>query len=98
MSEKSNSDSGAPPAKKMFAFRQSALSAKADQLWNQRKTGSGFGVTPSAHVQLEKKSLDDVLGRMAAEKKQREEREGKGQPLFVFGSKISDRVVKVNRF
>ncbi|VDN25214.1 unnamed protein product [Cylicostephanus goldi] len=33
---------------------------------------------------------------MAAEKKQREEREGKGQPLFVFGSKISDRVVKEN--
>ncbi|CAJ0606044.1 unnamed protein product [Cylicocyclus nassatus] len=96
MSEKSSDDSQPPPAKKMFAFRQSALSAKADQLWNQRKSGFGFGVTPSTHVQLEKKSLDDVLGRMAAEKKQREEREGKGQPLFVFGSKISDRVVKEN--
>ncbi|EPB69486.1 RanBP1 domain protein [Ancylostoma ceylanicum] len=36
MSEQSNNDSGAPPpAKKMFAFRQSALAAKADQLWNQ---------------------------------------------------------------
>lgn len=32
---------------------------------------------------------------MAAEKKLREEQEGKSQPMFVFGSKISDRVVKV---
>ncbi|VDO18571.1 unnamed protein product [Heligmosomoides polygyrus] len=44
---------------------------------------------------MEKKSLDDVLGKMAAEKKLREEQEGKSQPMFVFGSKISDRVVKV---
>ncbi|EYC41849.1 hypothetical protein Y032_0553g3358 [Ancylostoma ceylanicum] len=95
MSEQSNNDSGAPPpAKKMFAFRQSALAAKADQLWNQSKSGFGFGVTPSTHVQLEKKSLNDVLGRMAAEKKERQEREGKGQPMFVFGSKISDRVIQ----
>ncbi|ETN80936.1 RanBP1 domain protein [Necator americanus] len=93
MSKQPDSDSGAP-AKKMFAFRQSALSAKADQLWNQSKSGFGFGVTPSTHVQLEKKSLDDVLGRMAAEKKLRQEREEKGQPVFVFGSKISDRVIQ----
>ncbi|PIO76574.1 RanBP1 domain protein [Teladorsagia circumcincta] len=58
------------------------------------KSGFGFGITPSTHVHLEKKSLDDVLGKMAAEKKLRQEQEGKGQPMFVFGSKISDRVVK----
>ncbi|VDL85042.1 unnamed protein product [Nippostrongylus brasiliensis] len=71
MSEHSNHDSEAPPAKKMFAFRQSALSAKADQLWSQRK--------------------------MAAEKKLRQEQEGKSQPVFVFGSKISERVVKEDK-
>ncbi|VDL79341.1 unnamed protein product [Nippostrongylus brasiliensis] len=97
MSEHSNRDSEAPPAKKMFAFRQSALSAKADQLWSQSKSGFGFGVTPSTHVQLEKKSLDDVLGKMAAEKKLRQEQEGKSQPVFVFGSKISERVVKEDK-
>ncbi|WKX97033.1 hypothetical protein Q1695_013016 [Nippostrongylus brasiliensis] len=97
MSEHSNHDSEAPPAKKMFAFRQSALSAKADQLWSQSKSGFGFGVTPSTHVQLEKKSLDDVLGKMAAEKKLRQEQEGKSQPVFVFGSKISERVVKEDK-
>ncbi|KAK6035418.1 RanBP1 domain protein, partial [Cooperia oncophora] len=58
------------------------------------KSGFGFGITPSTHVHLEKKSLDDVLGKMAAEKKLRQEQEDKGQPMFVFGSKISDRVVK----
>ncbi|KAK6053900.1 RanBP1 domain protein [Cooperia oncophora] len=95
MSEHANSETGgAPPAKKMFAFRQSALAAKADQLWSQSKSGFGFGITPSTHVHLEKKSLDDVLGKMAAEKKLRQEQEDKGQPMFVFGSKISDRVVK----
>ncbi|XGW07826.1 hypothetical protein V3C99_010735 [Haemonchus contortus] len=97
MSEHQNNDSGAPPAKKMFTFRQSALAAKADQLWSQSKSGFGFGITPSTHVQLEKKSLDDVLGKMAAEKKLRQEQEDKGQPLFVFGSKISDRVVKEDK-
>ncbi|KAK6017780.1 hypothetical protein OSTOST_16693, partial [Ostertagia ostertagi] len=94
MSEHPNNEPEAPPAKKMFTFRQSALAAKADQIWNQSKSGFGFGITPSTHVHLEKKSLDDVLGKMAAEKKLRQEQEGKGQPLFVFGSKISDRVVK----
>lgn len=94
MSDHTNNDSDAPPAKKMFTFRKSALSAKADQMWSQSKSGFGFGIAPSTHVQLEKKSLDDVLGKMAAEKKLREEQEGKSQPMFVFGSKISDRVVK----
>ncbi|KJH49318.1 RanBP1 domain protein [Dictyocaulus viviparus] len=95
MSEKTNNDSGTPPAKKMFTFRQSALAAKADQLWSQSKSGSTFGTTPT-HVHLEKKSLDDVLGRMAAEKRLRQELEDKGQQAFVFGSKISDRVLKTS--
>lgn len=94
-SEQSNSDSGgASSANKMFTFRQSALAAKADQLWNQSKSCSGFGTMPSTHVQLEKKSLGDVLGRMAEEKRLRQEREEKGRQSFIFGSKISDRVLK----
>uniref|UniRef100_A0A1I7XB89 RanBD1 domain-containing protein n=1 Tax=Heterorhabditis bacteriophora TaxID=37862 RepID=A0A1I7XB89_HETBA len=83
-----------PPAKKIFAFKKSALSAKADQMWSQSKSGFGFGSTQATHVHLEKKSLDDVLGKMAAEKKERQDKQN--QSLFIFGSKISDRVMKEN--
>ncbi|RCN36870.1 adenosylmethionine decarboxylase [Ancylostoma caninum] len=40
------------------------------------KFGLCFGVAPSKHVQLEKKSLNDVLGGTAAETKERQEQEG----------------------
>ncbi|VDM63266.1 unnamed protein product [Angiostrongylus costaricensis] len=98
MSEQPSNDSGTSSTGKMFTFRQSALAAKADQLWNQSKSCSGFGTMPSTHVQLEKKSLGDVLGRMAEEKRLRQEREEKGRQSFVFGSKISDRVLKREDF
>lgn len=94
MSDQPSNDSGTSSTGKMFTFRQSALAAKADQLWSQSKSCSGFGTMPFTHVQLEKKSLGDVLGRMAEEKRLRQEREEKGKQSFVFGSKISDRVLK----
>uniref|UniRef100_A0A0K0CW31 RanBD1 domain-containing protein n=1 Tax=Angiostrongylus cantonensis TaxID=6313 RepID=A0A0K0CW31_ANGCA len=98
MSDQPSNDSGTSSTGKMFTFRQSALAAKADQLWSQSKSCSGFGTMPFTHVQLEKKSLGDVLGRMAEEKRLRQEREEKGKQSFVFGSKISDRVLKREDF
>lgn len=59
-------------------------------MWNKSKLGFA-STAPSMHIQLEKKSLTDVLGKMVAEKKEQQDKESK--PLFIFGSKIADRVI-----
>ncbi|PIC46569.1 hypothetical protein B9Z55_006217 [Caenorhabditis nigoni] len=80
---------------KPFAFKPSALAAKADKLWSESKTD--FSATHSTvnHVHLEKKSLGDIAQKNASAQKEKEVEETVA-PTFVFGSKIADRIVKTD--
>ncbi|CAI5442531.1 unnamed protein product [Caenorhabditis angaria] len=82
-----------------FAFKKSALADKADKIWSESKNDFSASKPVVNHVQLEKKSLGDVLGKISAQKpKDNEENpqqsQGQSGEAFVFGSKISERVVK----
>ncbi|CAI4230878.1 unnamed protein product [Auanema sp. JU1783] len=72
-------------------FRASVLGQKADEVWSQTKKNFDSS-SSSKHLVLEKKNLSDVLAKMAAEKREKEEK-SKEQPSFVFGSNIASRVI-----
>ncbi|KAJ1353116.1 RanBP1 domain [Parelaphostrongylus tenuis] len=82
--------------------RQTRCSPSGNQRLPPKPINFGIKVNPvldsvQHHLHMfswRKKSLGDVLGRMAEEKRLRQEREEKGRQSFIFGSKISDRVVK----
>lgn len=78
---------------KPFAFKPSALAAKADKIWSESKTDYSATHGTVNHVHLEKKSLGDILPKNSTITKEKEI-EDEGSPKFVFGSKIADRVVK----
>ncbi|CAB3404112.1 unnamed protein product [Caenorhabditis bovis] len=78
-----------------FAFKKSALADKADKIWSESKLDFTASARTTNHVHLEKKSLGDVLEKIASKPKDQEgEDQQNSSNSFVFGSKISDRVIK----
>uniref|UniRef100_A0A1I7UA77 RanBD1 domain-containing protein n=1 Tax=Caenorhabditis tropicalis TaxID=1561998 RepID=A0A1I7UA77_9PELO len=79
---------------KPFAFKESALAAKANKIWSESKTDYSATHSTVNHVHLEKKSLGDIVPKSSAEPAAKEKVvEETTPPQFVFGSKIADRVV-----
>ncbi|CCD72320.1 RanBD1 domain-containing protein [Caenorhabditis elegans] len=78
---------------KGFAFKPSALAAKADKLWSDSKTEYTATHSTINHVHLEKKSLGDIIPKSADAPVANEKEVEEAPQAFVFGSKISDRVV-----
>ncbi|CAJ0587203.1 unnamed protein product, partial [Mesorhabditis spiculigera] len=74
---------------KRFTFKKSALSSVADNMW--KKSQSVFNTDQkSTPVQLEKKTLNDVLGKAVADK---EKKEAEEKPSVIFGSQVKEKVL-----